>query len=133
MNGEQPAAAADAKRGESLSDKMMLTVRSSNHMPKIVQQKLRKNKYIFRFAEERARVARKETATARATLQDVSRRNWGKDTSASSATKTPSDATDVAGSVGTVSSDVATDAKQTVRESSAAVQNSALTSKGSST
>jgi tRNA-dihydrouridine synthase 3 len=110
LDSEQTAA-ADAKRGESLSDKMMLTVRSSNHMPKVVQQRLRKNKYTFRIAEEKARVARKETAAARSTLQDVSRRNWGKDV-------------DTAGTAATdtVPSDVATDAKQTARESSAAVQ-----------
>jgi tRNA-dihydrouridine synthase 3 len=90
---------------------MMLTVRSSNHMPKVVQQRLRKNKYTFRIAEERARVARKETAAARATLQDVSRRNWGTEISTAGA-----------GATDSVPSDVATDAKQTAREASAAVQ-----------
>ena len=121
---EQTSSAdADAKRGESLSDKMMLTVRSSNHMPKVVQQKLRKNKYIFRVAEERARVARKETATSRATFEDISRRSWGKqaDATAAGAATGVTDAVSTK-PAGALPSDVAADAKPTAREASAAVQ-----------
>ena len=73
------AAPAGGAREESLSDKMMLTVRSSNHMPKVVQASLRKNKYIFRSADEVARMARKDTAAARANLDGVSRRKFGQD------------------------------------------------------
>ena len=136
------AAAADAKRGESLSDKMMLTMRSSNHMPKVVQQTLRKNKYIFRSSDEAARLARKETAAARSALQGVSRRNWGQDSdgtvdtskqaaddaaavasvgsAAGSTLDTAAKAADAAVEVDASSSGIK-DTKQTVRESSAVV------------